>query len=143
MDGPPIGLPGAPPPPPVGISGIPPPIPTPGLPVDPSVVPPTNDAGKGNIDETGDALSGPMRSTPDDGSKPNDKKYDPDQSALIDLAKEAENKQNLTQNDAQTLIDWANEYKAPARDDTQKDHWGNVPHIHIGPVNHIPVKNTK
>ena len=67
----------------------------------------------------------------------------PDEAALTQLAKDAK-KAGINRTDAETLLRWADEYGVPHHGD-----WlghagrGNSitkgPHIHIGPVNHIPV----
>jgi RHS repeat-associated protein len=68
---------------------------------------------------------------------------DGNQEAVIDLAKDAKNKGGVNPADAQTLLDWAKEYKVkPVRgpeSHPNRPH-GKTPHIHVGPVNHIPVK---
>jgi hypothetical protein len=73
-------------------------------------------------------------------SETKDKKHTPDQEALSDLAKEKERK-GITNDEADNLLEWADEYDFPARDDRGKDHWNakdGVDHIHLGPK-HIPV----
>jgi RHS repeat-associated protein len=72
------------------------------------------------------------------------KRFTPDQSALVDLAKDARARGGTTLDNAKTLIDWANETCVPCRNDIEETHWAPnddpIPHIHIGPVNHITVK---
>jgi RHS repeat-associated protein len=68
------------------------------------------------------------------------KPFDPDQDALIQLAKDAQRRGGVNQQDAQTLLDWANEYGVKGRNDIGTNHWVGGDHIHIGPVNHLPVK---
>ncbi len=73
------------------------------------------------------------------------KKFTPNQDALIQLAKEAKKTGSVSPENAQTLLKWANEYEIkPALNHTsleQAAHWIlNLPHIRIGPVNHIIVK---
>lgn len=68
------------------------------------------------------------------------KPFDPDQDALIQLAKDAQRRGGVNQQDAQTLLDWANEYGLRNRNDIGTNHWVGGDHIHIGPVNHLPVK---
>jgi len=67
-------------------------------------------------------------------------RYSADQSALIDLAWEAK-KLNISPANAQTLLNWGNEYNlVPTLNHTIPPlHWNNTPHIRIGPVNHIKV----
>ena len=68
--------------------------------------------------------------------------FNPDQDALIELAKDAENRGGVSGNDAQTLLDWANEYniQPPAHGpEIHPNRNFNIWHIHIGPVDHIPV----
>jgi hypothetical protein len=66
------------------------------------------------------------------------KRFTPDKSALVELAKEG--KKGVSMEDAKTLLEWAEEYGLkPALDHTKPPlHWKG-PHIRIGPVNHIPV----
>ena len=69
------------------------------------------------------------------------KKFTPDQSAVIQLAKEAKNSGGISPENAQLLVDWAKEYGVKAMDHTARPwHWKLGPHIHIGPKNHIRVK---
>jgi RHS repeat-associated protein len=64
-----------------------------------------------------------------------------DQQAAIDLANDAQRRGGLSQDDAQTLVDWGNEVGLDSRGPETSDHGSlaGVPHIHVGPVNHIPV----
>jgi len=63
------------------------------------------------------------------------------QDAVIQLAKQAKRTGGVTEEEAQTLLNWAREYGVkPARNDIGTDHWVGGDHIHVGPVNHIPVK---
>lgn len=65
---------------------------------------------------------------------------DADQEALVDLAKEAKKKGGVSEDEAQTLLDWGNEYNVPSRGpEVHPNRPFNVPHIHVGPVGHIPV----
>ena len=69
------------------------------------------------------------------------KRHTPDQEALSDLAKGG--KRGITNADADILIEWADEYDFPARDDRGEPHWDarkGMDHIHLGPK-HIPVNN--
>jgi hypothetical protein len=65
-----------------------------------------------------------------------------DQDALIQLAKEAKKTGGVTDGEARTLRQWADEYGVDARGpETHKNRpQGQNPHIHVGPVDHIPVK---
>ena len=68
------------------------------------------------------------------------KKFTPDQSAVIQLAKEAKKGGAIAPEDAQLLLDWAGEYGVKAMDHTASPwHWLG-PHIHIGKQSHIRVK---
>lgn len=64
----------------------------------------------------------------------------PDQDALIQLAKDAKQRGGVSTNEAETLIRWAIEYGVdfqPIKSHPERNF--NIPHIHIGPVNHLPV----
>jgi RHS repeat-associated protein len=65
--------------------------------------------------------------------------HTPDQRALSDLVK-GRLKGGVSDTDADTLLDWADEYDFPSRDDRGKPHWTEEgkEHIHIGP-GHLPV----
>nr|WP_330085286.1 DUF6531 domain-containing protein [Methylocystis iwaonis] len=65
--------------------------------------------------------------------------FTPDQSALIGLCKSAK-RAGVTEAEAGILLGWALFYGIPFRDDRSATHWVGGPHIHVGPVNHIPVK---
>jgi hypothetical protein len=66
-------------------------------------------------------------------------RFNPNQSALIELAKEAQ-RTGVDREGAQTLLNWAAEYKLiPALDHIGTWHWVGGDHIRVGPVNHIPV----
>ncbi len=63
--------------------------------------------------------------------------------ALIDLAKECKRKGGVTPDEAETLLKWAKEkdIRLPARGpEVHSNRNFDKPHIHIGPVNHIPVR---
>jgi len=68
----------------------------------------------------------------------------PDQQALGDLVKgESDNgRKPISNQDAETLLDWGRELGKDVRDDRKKDHWIGGPHIHIPGtgVKHIPVE---
>jgi RHS repeat-associated protein len=68
--------------------------------------------------------------------------FDPNQRAVIDLAKEGK-RFGLSSQEADTLMQWAQEYKIePVRGPEAHPNRpvGKDPHIHIGPINHIPVR---
>ncbi|MGC9025788.1 MAG: hypothetical protein ACP5NB_13340 [Chloroflexia bacterium] len=69
-------------------------------------------------------------------------RFNPDQQALIDLARGAKQRGGVTVDEAKILLDWAQEYGLPSSKVIEvhpRRHF-NIPHIRIGPVNHIPVK---
>ncbi len=78
------------------------------------------------------------------------KKFTPDQAALVDLAKEAKKTGGVSNENATTLLQWADEYNLqPALDHRSPAdalHWDpfetgvGIPHIRIGSQNHIKVK---
>jgi small nuclear ribonucleoprotein (snRNP)-like protein len=64
-----------------------------------------------------------------------------DQQALVDLAKQAQQKGGLSASDAAILTQWAKEYGIPVRGpEAHLGRFNPFQHIHIGPINHIPVK---
>jgi len=65
-------------------------------------------------------------------------RFNGDQAALIDLAKEGQ-RTGVTPGEANTLMQWAQEYGVSFRNDIGTTHWIRGDHIHIGPVNHIRV----
>lgn len=65
-------------------------------------------------------------------------KHSPDQQALNDLVRRRGNRR-FSNEDADTLLDWAAEYDFPARDDRGEEHWMGGEHIHIG-NRHVPVE---
>ena len=68
------------------------------------------------------------------------KMFNPNQAALVDLAKDAK-KMGISNEDADALLKWGDEYKMiPTLDHRGTTHWVGGDHIRIGPVNHIPVK---
>jgi RHS repeat-associated protein len=77
--------------------------------------------------------------TANDAPKYNGGRFNGDQEAVVDLAKEAQQKGGVTKADAETLVKWGKEVgfgdsRGP------EDHGGDLgDHIHVGPVNHIPV----
>jgi len=67
-------------------------------------------------------------------------RFNVDQDALIQLAKDAKQVGGVTVDEAQTLLNWADEYGLPGRGpEIHPDRLFDIWHIHIGPVNHIPV----
>ena len=78
----------------------------------------------------------------DPNSNPsNPKRNNKDQEAVIDLAKEAKKKGGLNKQDADILQKWAKEYGVRTRGPEQHLNRNfNKPHIHVGPVDHIPVQ---
>jgi hypothetical protein len=68
------------------------------------------------------------------------RRFTSDQAALIDLAKSAERVGGVTKNEANILRDWAKEYNVPFRGpESHPSRPFSQPHIHIGPINHVPV----
>ena len=67
-----------------------------------------------------------------------EKRHTSDQEALSDLVKGA-GKKGVSNADADTLLDWAEEYDFPHRDDRGEDHWEYGEHIHVGQNKHIKV----
>jgi hypothetical protein len=68
-------------------------------------------------------------------------RFTPDQQALVDLAKQAQNVGGVTPEQAQILQEWADEvgldFRGPEVHPGRP--FGQYPHIHVGPINHIPV----
>jgi len=63
-----------------------------------------------------------------------------DQKALVDLAKKAK-RTGVSPEEARILREWSNEYNLPSRGpEIHPNRNFNTEHIHVGPVNHIPVK---
>ncbi|MGC1879424.1 MAG: RHS repeat-associated core domain-containing protein [Rhabdochlamydiaceae bacterium] len=74
----------------------------------------------------------------DDYSVTFSKRHTPDQEAISELVKES-GKKGVSNADADTLLDWSEEYDFPARDDREAPpHWVGGKHIHVGPK-HIKV----
>ncbi len=65
-----------------------------------------------------------------------------DQNALIQLAKEAARRGGVSEGEGDILIKWGQELGLPSRGPELHPGrpFGKFPHIHIGPVNHIPIK---
>jgi RHS repeat-associated protein len=75
---------------------------------------------------------------------PNRKAFDAQVRALIELAKYAKQR-GINREAADELLKWAREYMSKGSkilDHTAPQdaaHWRGIPHLHVGPVNHIPV----
>ncbi|WP_218081797.1 RHS repeat-associated core domain-containing protein [Anthocerotibacter panamensis] len=72
----------------------------------------------------------------------NEVRNTPDQDAVIQLAKEAKRKGGVSPDEAKDLVDLAGQCGVPARGSEahpNRPH-GKNPHIHVGPVDHIPVR---
>ena len=71
------------------------------------------------------------------------KKYTPDQQAVIELAKEAKKAGGASLDDANILLDWANEYNilshGPEIHLNRPGDASNIWHFHIGKTGHIPI----
>ncbi len=70
------------------------------------------------------------------------KRHTEDQEALSDLAKDS-GRQGIANEEADTLLEWAEEYDFPHRDDRGERHWkakDGVDHIHLG-REHIPISD--
>jgi RHS repeat-associated protein len=74
------------------------------------------------------------------------RRYDGDQDAAIQLAKDARRRGGASLDDAETLLEWSEEYDVQPESHGPEEHpnrSGDVsrnPHFHIGPVDHIPIK---
>jgi RHS repeat-associated protein len=68
-------------------------------------------------------------------------RFTEDQQALVALAKEAKQKGGLALDEAKALGQWAKEHGLPFRGPEVHPNrpFGKIPHIHVGPVDHIPV----
>ncbi len=64
--------------------------------------------------------------------------FSAEQAAVVDLAKQAQ-RAGISVQEAETLMQWAREAGVPFRNDINSSHWVGGGHIHVGPVNHIPV----
>ena len=71
------------------------------------------------------------------------RRFTGDQGALVDLAKTGKQAGGVSPDDADTLVDWADEFGLSFHDikiHPSRAGWaGQNPHINIGPVRHIPV----
>jgi hypothetical protein len=80
-----------------------------------------------------------------DGTDGNDapsdsKRHTPDQEAVVDLAQDAKRQGGVTRQNADTLVDWGKEAGFGDASRGPEDHGGDSgEHIHVGPINHIPV----
>jgi RHS repeat-associated protein len=68
-------------------------------------------------------------------------RFTPDQEALVGIAKDAE-RSGVSAAEADTLRQWAAEVGLPFRGPEAHPNrpFGKFPHIHLGPVDHIPVR---
>ena len=75
-------------------------------------------------------------------------RFNPDQDAVVQLAKEARQKGGLSIEEGRALRQMAEDTGVPYRPHVSMDSeihpgrglGGNQPHIHVGPVNHLPIK---
>ena len=68
-------------------------------------------------------------------------KFTDNQSALIDLAKDAKKRGGITIEESKILKEWSKEYNVKFRGpEVHPKRKFNIPHIHLGPVDHIPIK---
>jgi hypothetical protein len=69
------------------------------------------------------------------------RKFNAEQDALIQMAKEAKRKGSVSADDAKAFGDLAREANVPFRGpETHPSRNFTDPHVHVGPVDHIPVK---
>jgi len=64
--------------------------------------------------------------------------FNADQNALIQLSKDAK-RLGITEEEAETMLEWAEEYNVAGFDHINTTHWEGGAHIRIGPINHIKV----
>lgn len=65
--------------------------------------------------------------------------FNADQQALVQIAKQAQ-KRGISRREAEIMLEWGSEYGLKSLSHmAEPSHWVGGPHIHIGPVNHIPV----
>jgi RHS repeat-associated protein len=69
---------------------------------------------------------------------PEQKRFTPNQEALVDLAKQGR-RTGVTPEEADQLLQWADEVGLQGKDHVGTEHWVGGDHIHVGPVDHIPV----
>jgi hypothetical protein len=72
---------------------------------------------------------------------PESKIFTEDQQALVSLGKEAKKLGGVGSEEVKALEEWAKEYGLSFRGPESHPGrpFGQFPHIHVGPVNHIPV----
>jgi RHS repeat-associated protein len=70
------------------------------------------------------------------------KRWNEDQDALIQLAKDAQRRGGADRRDAHTLLEWAKEHGVPHHGPEHHPNrpFGKHEHIHIGPVDHLLIK---
>jgi RHS repeat-associated protein len=96
--------------------------------------------------EAGRGRSGAETTTPKSGQTPQtEKEHTPDQATAVKLANEAKRAGGVNQADAETLVEWGNEVnlrppsRGPESHPNRRQPSSQNPHIHVGPVDHIPV----
>ncbi len=69
-------------------------------------------------------------------------RFNPNQQAVVDLAKRANERGGLNKCEAEQLRKWASEYgiNFGGPEVHPNSPIGQEPHFHIGPINHIPLK---
>ena len=68
------------------------------------------------------------------------RKNTPEEDAVIQLAKEAKRKGGLSPAEAEALKQLGKAAGLDTKDHTNTTHWTGGPHIHVGPIDHIPVR---
>lgn len=70
------------------------------------------------------------------------RRFTPDQAALVALAKRAKVTGGLNSREAAIMKEWADEYELLFRGPEAHPGrgFGSFPHLHIGPINHIPYR---
>jgi hypothetical protein len=92
----------------------------------------TEDGAEGHSGSASDAAP---RNAPDPS-----KRFTPDQQAVVDLAKDAKQRGGVSAENADTLVKWGKEAGFGDGARGPENHGGaSGDHIHVGPVNHIPV----
>jgi len=77
---------------------------------------------------------------PENGDHATDKRFNKDQQALVELAKEAKRKKGISGQDADTLVQWGKEVGFGDQARGPESHGTSAGrHAHVGPVNHISV----
>jgi RHS repeat-associated protein len=89
---------------------------------------------------TGEGESSNESTQTEQSSECGELRFNGDQDALIKIAKEAQ-RNGLSPEDAEALREWAEEYDVPFRgpEEHPTRGFGSQPHVHVGPVDHIPV----